>query len=113
MRINSMPALTGAIVLLASCLTANADAGATVYRVTNLGNPGGGSLSQGTSDNQPGTIAGFTLLPDSTMHAELWSGGKAMALGTLGGPNSSVAWPNRNHHGVVAGIAETAQVQIG
>lgn len=111
MRINSMPAVTGAIVLLASCLAPNADAGSAVYRVTNLGNPGGGSLSQGTSDNQPGIIAGFTLSPDSTMHAELWGGGKAMSLGTLGGPNSSVAWPNRNHHGVVAGIAETTQVQ--
>lgn len=112
MRINSMPALTGATVLLALCLTANAaDAGSIVYRVTNLGDPGGGGLSQGTSNNQPGTIAGFTLLPDTTMKAEIWRDGKAANLGTLGGPNSSVAWPNRNDHGVIAGIAETAQLQ--
>lgn len=112
MRSNSMPALTGAIVLLASCFTINAgEAGATVYRVTNLGDPGGGNVSQGTSDNQPGTIAGFSLLPDSTMNAELWNGGRAVSLGTLGGPNSAVAWPNRNDHGLVAGIAETARMQ--
>lgn len=112
MRINTTLALTGATVLLAFCLTSHAgDAGSTLYRVTNLGDPGGGTLSQGTSDNQPRAITGFTLLPDSTMHAELWSGGKAASLGTLGGLNSAVAWPNRNDHGVVAGIAEMAQAQ--
>jgi probable HAF family extracellular repeat protein len=45
------------------------------------------------------------------MHAELWRDGTAISLGTLGGPNSAVAWPNRNDHGVIAGIAETAESQ--
>jgi probable HAF family extracellular repeat protein len=112
MRTKSMLALTGAVVLLAFCVNAQAGGGAsTVYRVTNLGDPGGGSISQGTSDNQPGTTVGYSTLPDFTMHAELWRNGNAVSLGTLGGPNSAVAWPNRNQLGVLVGIAETAQTQ--
>lgn len=84
----------------------------TLYRVINLGNPGGGAVSQGTTDNQPGWIAGFSALPGTTvMHAELWRRGRASSLGTLGGPNSAVAWPNRNDHGVIVGVSETAEMQ--
>ena len=69
-------------------------------------------MSQGTSNNQEGRVVGYSDLPGNTvMQAELWRDGVARSLGTLGGPNSSVAWPNRNHHGVIAGIAETADLQ--
>jgi probable HAF family extracellular repeat protein len=107
--------LSGLFLAAASLLLASgAHAGGsphTLYRVINLGNPEGGTYSQGTSNNQPGWIAGLSLLPDATMRAELWRGGAAKSLGTLGGPNSAVAWPNRNDHGVIVGIAETAQTQ--
>lgn len=87
------------------------DAGHTQYRIINLGDPEGGPISQGISNNQPGWIVGFSTLPDSTMRAELWRDGTAKSLGALGGPNSAVAWPNRNDHGVIVGISETAQTQ--
>ncbi|MGB6488683.1 MAG: hypothetical protein WBE91_17525 [Steroidobacteraceae bacterium] len=87
--------------------------GQTSYRVINLGDPAGGPVSQGTTNNRPGWVAGWSLQSDSTMQAELWARGAAMNLGTLGGPalNSSVAWPNRNEHGVVVGISETNELQ--
>jgi probable HAF family extracellular repeat protein len=88
-----------------------AGAGQTLYRVINLGDPEGGPISQGTSNNQPGWTVGLSTLPDFTMRAELWRNGTAESLGTLGGPNSAVAWPNRNERGVIVGIAETAQMQ--
>lgn len=90
-----------------------AGAGQARYRVINLGDPAGGPVSQGTTDNQPGWIAGWSTETDLTMHAELWRGGSAMDLGTLGAPtlNSAVAWPNRNDHGVIVGISETNELQ--
>lgn len=100
-----------AVSLLLACGARAGGAPHTLYRVVNLGNPEGGTYSQGTSNNQPGWIAGLSLLPDATMRAELWRNGSAKSLGTLGGPNSAVAWPNRNDHRVIVGIAETAQRQ--
>lgn len=103
--------LSAAISLLFTCGAYAGASGQTLYRVINLGDPEGGPISQGTSNNQPGGIVGFSTLPDFTMRAELWRDGTAKSLGTLGGPNSAVAWPNRNAHGVIVGIAETAQTQ--
>jgi probable HAF family extracellular repeat protein len=78
-----------------------------VYRIINLGNPLGGTVSQGTTINSRDWIAGFSALPgDTVMQAVLWRHGQVTPLGTLGGPNSAVAWPNRNDHGLVVGIAE-------
>jgi probable HAF family extracellular repeat protein len=103
---------SAAMSLLLTCGAYAAGSGPTLYRVINLGNPEGGTVSQGTSDNQEGWVVGFSDLPgDAVMQAELWRGGGAQSLGTLGGPNSSVAWPNRNHHGLIAGIAETSELQ--
>ncbi|MGA9852673.1 MAG: hypothetical protein WBR15_07055 [Gammaproteobacteria bacterium] len=90
------------------------------YLVVNLGNPNGGipnngEISQGSSITNSGWIAGFATEPNGVFHAEAWVYGFPLDLGTLGGPsqpalNSAVAWPNRNEHGVVAGISETAAV---
>lgn len=90
-----------------------AASGQTSYRIINLGDPLGGPFSQGTTNNQPGWVAGWSLQANSIMHAELWRGGSATDLGTLGGPtlNSAVAWPNRNHQGVVVGISEISELQ--
>lgn len=87
-------------------------AGQTAYRVINLGNPLGGAASQGSSINNRDWIAGFATQPGTTtMHAELWLHGTPMDLGTLGGPNSAVAWPNRNDHGEIVGVSETTDMQ--
>lgn len=104
--------LSAAMSLLLTCGAYAAGSGRTLYRVINLGNPEGGTVSQGTSDNREGWVVGFSDLPgNAVMQAELWRGGSAQRLGTLGGPDSSVAWPNRNHHGLIAGIAETSELQ--
>lgn len=105
--------LIGAMAMLfATGIALAAGPRSTTYRVINLGDPGGGTNSQGTSDNQPGWVVGFSSLAgNAVMHAELWRDGKAVDLGTLGGPNSAVSWPNRNDHGIIVGISETAQMQ--
>ncbi len=67
----------------------------------------GGTSSGASSINNRNWVGGFSNLSgDSTQHAVVWAGGEIFDLGTLGGPNSSVAWPNHNDHAVV-GIAET------
>ena len=83
------------------------------YKIVNLGNPNGGSISQGTSNNAPRAVAGFAYTAgNAAVHAELWRRDQPpLDLGTLGGPNSGVAWPNRNSNGIVVGIAETADPQ--
>jgi len=103
--------LLSAICLFLTCGAYASASGHPLYQVINLGDPEGGPISQGTSNNQPGSIVGYSTLPDFTMHAELWRNGTAKSLGTLGGPNSAVAWPNRNDFGVIVGIAETAELQ--
>ncbi|HWE06084.1 MAG TPA: hypothetical protein VG274_05200 [Rhizomicrobium sp.] len=84
-----------------------------VYDVARLGNPLGGSYGQGSSITNRGEVAGFDALPGNTvMHAVRWRNGYApQDLGTLGGPNSAIAWPNRNESGAMAGVAETSTPQ--
>jgi len=79
------------------------------YYVFRLGDPGGGNSAAAASINSLGWIAGDALQPgNTTEHAELWVG-VPVDLNTLGGPNSAVAWPNKNH-GQIAGITETADM---
>jgi len=103
--------LLSAICLLLACGAYASESGQPLYRVINLGDPQGGPISQGTSNNQPRWTVGFSTSPDFTMQAELWRNGTAKSLGTLGGPNSAVAWPNRNDHGLIVGISETSELQ--
>jgi probable HAF family extracellular repeat protein len=81
------------------------------YAVKTLGSLGG-TFSAGNSVNDRGWISGASNLSgDGTQHAALWGGDGALTdLGTLGGSNSGVQWPNHNLHGVIVGIAETAEV---
>jgi probable HAF family extracellular repeat protein len=80
------------------------------YEVTVLPSLGG-RASAASSINNRGWVAGFSNLPgDQTRHATLWRHHRIVDLGTLGGPNSSVAWPVKNTRGMIAGIAETAQL---
>ncbi len=80
------------------------------YYVFNLGDPGGGTVAAAASTNNVGWIAGDSFESgNATENAFLWVG-VPVPLGTLGGPNSAVAWPNKNNHGQLAGIAETADM---
>ena len=85
------------------------------YLVIDLGNPNGGTVSQGTGITDNGFISGYSSLPNGALNAEVWIYGFPVKLGTLGGAgnpslNSAVAWPNHNNHGVVVGISETISV---
>ena len=76
-----------------------------VVRLSSLG----GTDSSGNSINDERLVAGYSNLPgDSARHATLWLHGSRFDLGTLGGPNSNVAWPVKNTVGLIAGIAQTA-----
>lgn len=99
--------------LLLACVTLGAVAGRSAgaparYRVTHLAQLGG-TVSRGNSINNGGWISGYSNLAGNTSrHAALWLYGTLTDLGTLGGPNSSVAWPVKNETGLIAGIAQTA-----
>jgi probable HAF family extracellular repeat protein len=98
--------------LLASATCSSADAprpaADVTYRVADFASLGGTS-SGGNSINNTRLVAGYSNLPgDETRHAAAWLYGIPFDLGTLGGPNSNVAWPVKNNRGVIAGIAETS-----
>jgi len=80
----------------------------TDYRVTHLSSLGG-TVGRGNSINNLGWVSGYSnLAGNQSRHASLWLYGWQVDLGTLGGPNSSIAWPSKNNIGLVAGIAQTA-----
>lgn len=80
------------------------------YYVFNLGDPGGGNSAAAASINNVGWIAGDSVeTGNMNEHAFVWVGAP-IDLGTLGGPNSAVAWPNKNNQGQITGIAETADL---
>ena len=101
---------TGLSAAIVSILSASAMA-ASVYHVDNL--PAfGGTRNQGNSINDAGLITGFSTRPgDLHRHATAWSAGMPTDLGTLGGPNSSVAWPVKNLHGRIVGISQTTTLE--
>jgi len=71
----------------------------------------GGSAGIGTSLNDLGWVMGADNLPgDQTQVATVWLYGLKVPLGTLGGPNSGLAWPNHNDRGEFVGFSETATV---
>ncbi|HEU0177633.1 MAG TPA: hypothetical protein VFV58_25505 [Blastocatellia bacterium] len=78
------------------------------YHIVNLPSLGG-TRSIGNSINNRGWAAGYSNLPgNESRHATLWRYGLAQDIGTLGGPNSNVAWPVKNNRGIIVGIAQTA-----
>jgi probable HAF family extracellular repeat protein len=80
------------------------------YRVLNLGTLGGTSSSGNTINNLGWALGGANLPGDATQHATLWIEGLKLDLGTLGGPNSDIVWPNMNDRGEIVGISETSDV---
>jgi probable HAF family extracellular repeat protein len=102
-----MKALIARSLILTSALLAGA-AHADTYRVKNLPSLGG-TISRGNSVNDRNWVAGYSnLAGNQSRHAALWLGGTVFDLGTLGGPNSSVAWPVKNNRGLIVGISQTA-----
>ena len=96
-----------ASIVLTSALLAGS-VHATEYQVTNLPSLGG-TVSRGNSIDNRGWVAGYSnLAGNQSRHATLWRDGSALDLGTLGGPNSSVAWPVENNRSLIAGIAQTS-----
>lgn len=79
------------------------------YHVTNLPSLGG-TVSRGNSINDQTWVAGYSNLPDNqSRHATLWRGNRITDLHTLGGPNSTIAWPVKNTRGILVGIAQTSK----
>src|SRR5213596_1404766 len=76
------------------------------YQVSNLPSLGGTS-SGGNSINDQSWVAGYSRYPDRNRHAALWRSSLLTDLGTLGGPNSSVAWNVKNTAGILVGISQT------
>jgi probable HAF family extracellular repeat protein len=69
----------------------------------------GGTVSRGNSINDRGWMSGYSnLAGNQSRHASLWLHESQIDLGTLGGPNSSVAWPVKNDSGLIVGISQTA-----
>src|SRR5437016_6357505 len=78
------------------------------YGVVELGELGG-TAGSANGINDRGWITGAdNLTGDVTSMATLWVNGSTIPLGTLGGPNSAVAWPVKNNNGVIVGISELA-----
>ena len=70
--------------------------------------PGLGGLAGAFSVNDMGWVSGLSEPKNNAYdRAFLWQNGKAANLGTLGGRNSSVSFPNKNQIGWIAGGSET------
>ena len=78
------------------------------YQVSSLPTLGGTS-NAGNSINNQSWMAGYSRLTgNQSRHAALWRNSSISDLGTLGGPNSSVAWNVNNTEGIIVGISQTA-----
>jgi probable HAF family extracellular repeat protein len=80
------------------------------YRVINLGTLGGTYSSGNTINNAGVAMGNANVTGDTAGHATVWVYGLKFDLGTLGGANSTIYWPNRNDFGKFAGISEVANL---
>jgi len=96
----------GAVLTPAHAQRPEAMKAKTRYQVSNLPSVGGTS-SGGNSINDQSWVAGYSRYPDRNRHAALWRSSLLTDLGTLGGPNSSVAWNVKNTAGILVGISQT------
>jgi probable HAF family extracellular repeat protein len=96
----------GAVLTPAHAQRPEAAKARTRYQVSNLPSVGGTS-SGGNSINDLSWVAGYSRYPNRNRHAALWRNSLLTDLGTLGGPNSSVAWNVKNTAGILVGISQT------
>src|SRR5204863_4262248 len=99
------------ILIAACCAAALAQTQAKTkpkmqYHVSTLASLGGTS-SGGNSINDQSWVSGYSRMADRNRHATLWRNSLLTDLGTLGGPNSSVAWNVKNTAGILVGISQT------
>ncbi len=87
--------------------SSNANAN-VVYHVSELPTFGGALGSAATINARQWVMGSADPTGDVVSNAALWIGNTAKNLGTLGGPNSAISWPNLNNFGVISGISETA-----
>ncbi|HXC43077.1 MAG TPA: hypothetical protein VNY51_06105 [Candidatus Dormibacteraeota bacterium] len=80
------------------------------YYLFNLGNGPLGGIPEPVGINDLGWISGGdNSATNTTVNGVLWVG-VPIDLGTLGGPNSNISWPNHSTRGEIVGIAETTQM---
>jgi probable HAF family extracellular repeat protein len=111
MKSKILTCLTAMIVLLATLMfpvRLAAQEQPDHYRLFDLGNLGGTASEGNTINNIGWAIGAADQAGNTTEHATVWIYGLRFDLGTLGGPNSDVQWPNKNDHGQIAGFSETA-----
>jgi probable HAF family extracellular repeat protein len=101
---------TTAMILVGALAVPVGSAAQDTYRIVTLGTLGG-TVSAANSINNRGWVLGAASLPgNTTEHATVWIHGKPIDLGTLGGPNSSVAWSSVKNNRMIAGISDTSIV---
>jgi probable HAF family extracellular repeat protein len=70
-----------------------------------------GTAARANSINDQGWVTGWSELQgDTAQHATLWRNGVLTDLGTLGGLNSQVEFPDKNKKGIVLGGAESSAI---
>jgi probable HAF family extracellular repeat protein len=81
------------------------------YLLVPLGTLGGTTSAANSVNNRGWALGSAALAGNTTAHAAAWVYGKMIDLGTLGGPNSAVAWSSvKNNSGMIAGISDTSIV---
>src|SRR2546427_2200317 len=96
----------GALILFIAIALPLQLAAQSHYSTVELGEVGG-TAGSANGINDRGWITGTdNLTGDVTSMASLWVNGSTIPLGTLGGPNSAVAFPVKNNNGVIVGISE-------
>jgi probable HAF family extracellular repeat protein len=81
------------------------------YTVIRLGTLGGSSSNGYGGVTNRGWVSGDSSLSgDKTEHAFVWRDGVMTDLGTLGGPNSSTGFPQKNDSGLIVGTAQGSQI---
>jgi probable HAF family extracellular repeat protein len=103
--------MPGLVLLMATPVSsAQVDATASQYTVLQLGSLGG-TVGRSNGVNDRGWVSGWSNLSgDASHHAVLWRQGKALDLGTLGGPNSEIEFTATNDFGMLAGGADTSDI---
>jgi probable HAF family extracellular repeat protein len=83
------------------------------YQVFFLPDTLGGTASGANATNDLGWAMGADFTAgNANSQAVAWIEGKTVKLGTLGGPNSAVAWESvKNNQGWIVGISDTSIVQ--
>jgi probable HAF family extracellular repeat protein len=93
--------------------TSTPQAPVTKYLIYTLPDALGGTVSAANAINNAAWVMGNAARPgNSTVEATLWLEGQPLPLGTVGGPNSSVAWEGvKNNRGLIVGVSDTATAQ--